>query len=242
MTRAKDWMDRGFLWPDSLFSEELLPDNLVKQNAVFAIFQPSEMGVESAKTASCGYEMVCTPIKQIAVTSANVQKFGVCVPAVSDEPEAAVRFLNLWYTDSRIANLLAWGEEGTDYIVRDGEASYPEGVEAATVGFHSHDFLAGNQFLVTPWSGSGADMRERAKADLLSAPVSAYLGFTFDSAEYSTLIAGLTSVNEEFEQPLKSGGYTPELLQDFLAKLEQAGLRGYLSAYQTQLDAWLSAK
>ena len=242
MERAADWMDKGYIWPDSLYSDEFA-DNLVKQNAVFCIFQPSELGVESAKAASCGYEMLCLPTANLAVTSANVQKFGVCVPAVSDEPEAAVKFLNLWYTDSRIANLLSWGEEGVDWVLTEsGEADYPEGVDASSVGFHSHDFMAGNQLLVTPWAGSGSDLREKAMESLAQAPVSAYLGFTFDSTEYNTLVAALTSVNDEYAQTLKSGGYTAEGNAEFIEKLNSVGLQDYLDAFQTQLDAWLASK
>ncbi len=240
LQRMADWMEKGYIWPDSLFSEEYA-DNLVKQNAVFCIFQPSELGVEAAKTASCGYEMLCLPTAQLVVTSANVQKFGVFVPAVSDEPEAAVKFLNLWYTDSRISNLLAWGEEGVDYVVENGEATYPAGVEASTVGFHSHDFLAGNQMLVTPWSGSGADLREVAMQSLASAQTSAYLGFTFDSSEYATLVAGLTSIYDEYHRMLTCGGYTEEGRKAYLDKLYSSGLQEYIDAYQTQLDAWCAA-
>ena len=240
--RAKRWLDAGYIWPDAQFSDEM-GDNLIRQNVAFSEYMPSEYGVESAKYQATGYEIVATEIQPIMVCSAHTQKFGICVPSIADEPEAAVKFLEMMYTDKRIIMLLTYGEEGVDYeITATGEADYPAGVESSTVGFHSHDFMVGNQFLITPWAGAGADQREQAKKLMDAAPLSPYLGFTFDSTGFDTVIASLTSVTNEYSRALGGGGYSEATYNEYVDKLHRVGLDEYLDGFQTQLDAWLASK
>ncbi len=53
----------------------------------------------------------------------------------TDVPEAAMKFLNLTYTDADVINLLINGVEGRDYVLSDGYVSYPEGQDASTVPY-----------------------------------------------------------------------------------------------------------
>ena len=76
----------------------------------------------------------------------------------------------MMYTDTRIANLLAWGIEGVDYQVKDGIAYYIEGNE--TPQYHTNDFFYGNQFNVLPWDGTNADFRENSLEAMENAEVS----------------------------------------------------------------------
>ena len=110
------------------------------------------------------------------------------------------------------------------------------------MGFHSHDFMVGNQFLITPWAGAGADQREQAKKLMDAAPLSPYLGFTFDSTGFDTVIASLTSVTNEYSRALGGGGYSEATYNEYVDKLHRVGLDEYLDGFQTQLDAWLASK
>ena len=58
------------------------------------------------------------------------------IASTTDVPEAALKFLNLTYTDKDIVNLLIYGIEGRDYIMNDdGTVSYPEGEDSTTVPY-----------------------------------------------------------------------------------------------------------
>lgn len=49
------------------------------------------------------------------------------ISSTTDVPEAAMKFLNLTYTDADVINLLIYGIEGRDYVKNDdGTVSYPE--------------------------------------------------------------------------------------------------------------------
>ncbi len=241
LKRAQQWMEKGYVWPDLVYNNSEHADNLINQGVAFCELMESELGVESAKTSACGHEMVATSIKPFLVTSSSVQKFGLFIPTNAEAPEAAMKFLNLWYTDSRIANLMIYGLEGEHYVMLDtGEADYPEGVTATTVGYHVNDFMCGNQFLVKPWKGAGGDQRERASEAMASATASPYLGFTFDSDGLDNTIAGLTAVTEQYSWAMGNGGYTEAFYQEYVAALYNQGLDDYIAAHQKQLDAWLA--
>ena len=91
------------------------------------------------------------------------------IPVTAKEPEAAMKFLNMMYTDERIVNLLNYGIENEDYIVdEDGRFSYPEGKDMNSVGYYNgYTWLFGNQFLAGVRDNEDADIREKGKAATL---------------------------------------------------------------------------
>ena len=68
----------------------------------------SEIGVETSKSDSCGMPMTCVLVKEPMMSTSNCTKFVWTVPSSATEPEAAIEFMNMMYTDERICNLLAW--------------------------------------------------------------------------------------------------------------------------------------
>lgn len=239
--KAAEWYEKGWLYPDSYLAEDH-GDILMKQGIAFSEIQGSEIGIEVAKKASTGYDVVCTNICPGMVTTTTLASWGSVLPVTCEEPEAAIKFLNALYTDSRLMNLLNYGIENEHYVVNDeGEACYPEGVTADSVGYHASDWIMGNQFLTLPWEGQGGDFREKALAENAKV-LSPYLGFTIDTTELTDTIAALTSVSNEYTRSLYCGLYTEELYNEFLADLKTAGIDEYVAAFQAQLDAWTAEK
>ena len=236
LERCNTWNEAGYLYPEAIIGNDMV-DNLMRQNVVFCYPTTSEFGVENSKQQATGYEVVCPMTSTGSIGTAGLNQFGVGIPATSEEPEAAAQFINLLFTDARIVNLFAWGVEGEDYVMVDGEACYPS--EDAQV-YHQNDFMLGNQYLIAPWQGSGADFRERAKEINDAAPRSPYLGFLLDTGELATTIAAVNSCVDEFRPDLTCGNYSDERRDDFIEKLNTAGLQEYISSIQTQLDAWLA--
>ena len=151
--------------------------------------------------------------------------------------------LTMMYTDERINNLLAWGIEGRDYVVVDGVAQLPEGIDnIANLQYHSADFITGNNFLVLPWGAQTADFREQQKESLNNALVSDYLGFACDTSNVTNEIAALSNVIAEYGPQLNSGHAAPDLLDEYIEKLHKTGIDLVIEEYQKQLDAWLASK
>ena len=239
--KMHDWYEKGYVYKDSTTNQEQA-EQLVKSNVAFSYFSQSEIGVESSKEQACGMPMTCVLVKTPMISTSNCTKFVWAVPSVATEPEAAVKFLNMMYTDERIANLLAWGIEDVNYVMGDdGMAHFVEGEDANNNAYHTADFLYGNQFLVHPWEGQGADIRERAKAEMDAIEYSAYFGFTCDTNDLSTQLSTVRNALDEYQAGIDSGISDPGVYDEFLAKLEAAGIQDIIDAYQTQLDEWLAS-
>ncbi len=241
LERVRSWYEKGYVYKDAATSEEM-GDNLIKNNVTFSICVNSEIGVEASRKGSTGYEVVAPVLLNEPISTGSCTKFTWAVPVTATEKEAAVKFMNLMYTRAEIANLLTWGIEGRDYVVVDGQAQYPDGVDASTVPYHTPDFLYGNQFLVYPWQGQGADFRTVAKADMDAAGASKYLGFTCDATGVSNELTALMNVIAEYKPALESGSVDLSVYEEFKNKMQAAGIEKVVNEYQTQLDAWLAGQ
>ncbi|MBS5522231.1 MAG: ABC transporter substrate-binding protein [Clostridiales bacterium] len=236
--RMQDWYDKGYIYKDSANQSESA-ESLVQSNSAFSFICSSEVGVETAKSQACGMEMTCVKILSLPITTSSCTKFVWAVPVTATEPEAAVKMMNLMYTDARIANLLTWGIEGRDYQVKDGIACYMDGQDANTCAYHTSDFVYGNQFLALPWEGQDADFRQTSMEDMLAAQASAYLGFSCDTSGIENELTAITNAINEYLPGLDSGISDDEQYSAFLEKLDKSGVQDVINVYQKQLDEWL---
>lgn len=80
------------------------------------------------------------------MTTGNVNTLNWVIPVTSQEPEAAMKFMNMMYTDERIVNLLNYGQKDVDYIIKaDGTLTFPDGKDIGSVGYHFEtSWLFGN--------------------------------------------------------------------------------------------------
>lgn len=238
MDIVKGWYDKKYLYQDMLITDDHA-DTVMGTGVLFSNIALSEMGVETAKKAATGYDVTVIEMSKNLLTSSTVNKFGLCVPITSEEPEAAVRWINAIYTEPELINILNWGIEGRDYVVTEtGEADYPEGVDASSVPYHAQDFFWGNYFNTIPWAGTGADFRQRAYDYLKSADVSPYMGFAADQSGLESVVGAINTVYLKYYKDIGLGAYDDAKWDAYISELYTAGLQDYLDAYQEQLDAW----
>ena len=231
-----EWYDNGWIYPDSTIIDTH-GDELMKQGVAFATVQGSEVGIETVKESSIGYAVVCPMRYEGMITTGQLTSWGIGVPITSEEPEAACKFLNMMYTDERIMNLLIWGVEGTDYTMQDDQVVLNE-----NGGYYQADFLIGNNTLLKPLYGNGADFFDQVAKINEEAYRSPYLGFALATEELDLVISQITAVNDQYQQSLCCGEYTPESYQAYLDALDAAGVQDYLNEIQTQLSAWLATQ
>lgn len=236
---VKRWYDKGYVYKDSATTKEMGTD-LIKSNVAFSHIATIEVGAESAQDTNCGMDMTSVLITTKPITTSSLTKFTWAVPTTSKEPEAAVTFLEMMFNDARIANLMAWGIEGTDYEVgEDGVAHFIEGNE--NPAYHGVNFICANKFLVHPWSGDDPDINEFFKKLMDEATYSPYLGFSADTASATDEVSAITNVIAEFQPQVLSGAADEDTFQAFLDKLDTSGIDKLITTYQDQLNTWLEA-
>lgn len=235
MERTKDFYDADLIYKDAATSQDG-SDQQMANGITFSYCVQSEYGVEQAKANATGYEVVCVPYIDVPIQTSNGNTWGWGVPVNSEEPEAAVAFMNLMYTNSEIENLFVYGIEGRDYELNDaGEACLLD-----TKEYQNSDFFFGNQFNAYPAEGTGSDFREKALAQMLEAEISPYYGCVVDTDPIANTITAIKAVLTKYENGLESGSAPLENLDKMLEELEGAGLQEYMDYYQTSLDEWLA--
>lgn len=237
--RVADWYEKGFVYPDSPHTQENI-SALIINGTIGGIITFSEFGVESMKTQQFGAPSACIELAPGVISTNDVQVWGMFMPSCAAEPEAAMKFFNLLYTNSELQNLLTWGIEGKSYIVEDGIAKYPEGKNSTDCGWHMSDYALGNQFLTLPWEGTSATFREEARASMDNATRSIYMGLAIGMSDYENIVSAISSVRGEYLRQIANGLYSDSLYSEFMDKLDAAGIADYLSLYETAVADFLA--
>ena len=217
----------------------------MRAHRAFAMSTGLKPGFDTQESQVVGEEVVSVALTECYTTSTIVQTAQWCIPHNATEPEAAMRFLNLLYTDTELINLFDWGIEGTHYVkTEDGHITYPEGVDSENSGYSlGLGWIFGNQYLSYVWEGDDLDLYDQLKEFNDSALKSGAFGFVYDSNNVKTEVAAVSNVLNEYRAGLEFGVMDPETtLPEFLGALDAAGINTIIEEKQRQLDEWVAAQ
>ena len=242
LKRVRKYYEAGYIFKDAATAQDYGTTQM--RNEVGAVmFHSVELGNKAAMESGMGKPDVEVDITSAKVATGSFTKFGFGVPVTSEEPEAAIKFLNLLYTDQELMDTLTWGVEGVDWAKNeDGTATYPEGVTAETVQYHTADFLYGNRLQITPWEGDGADIREKQIESNAATELSPFFGFAVGTEAVSEKIAAVKNVVDKYKPSLSSGVIedVEGTVAQMISEMDAAGMQDVIAEYQAQLDAWLA--
>lgn len=166
------------------------------------------------------------------------------ISSTSKVPEAAMKFLNLVYSDADVLNTILWGVEGEDYVkVDEHHVRYPDGKTADTVGYTAAlcSGLMGSESLQYQAEGISWDDIEFKLRENRETKRSPYFGFIFDPQNVKTELSTINNVKNQYLPGLISGALDPEeALPRFINDLNAAGAQTVIQEKQKQLDKWLS--
>ncbi|MEW9052271.1 MAG: ABC transporter substrate-binding protein [Neobacillus sp.] len=242
LNTVRDWNKKGYIMKGAATSNETAV-NLLKAGKGFSQFSSSEVGVDTQMSRNAGQPFVAKKLQDPLITSSALNGITWVIPVTSKNPEAAMKFLNLTYTNADLINLIDWGIEGKHYVKKsDGTIGYPEGVDANNTGYGlGQDWLFGNQLIAHVWEGNDPNNYKILAENNKTAPVSNALGFTFDSSKVKTEIASVTNVVNQYLPGLDTGSVDPDQhLPEFISKLKAAGIDKIIAEKQRQLDEWVA--
>lgn len=238
----REWFNKGYSSKDIAVDKELGQAKM-KAGKTFAFFASYGANALTDVKSQTGYDTVLIPVsKKMKSTTAVNGALNVVLNTSADKAKA-FQFLNWAYNNKEFNDLLNWGVPDKDWVVNaDGQADYPEGINATNVNYHSdYGFIYPNQYLMTPWAGSPKDIWERYKSFSDDALPSKAFGFTFDSSSVAMEQAQLATVLAKYENAISFGAVEPEpILKKFNEELYNAGLQKVMDEKQKQLDAWLA--
>ncbi|ULT54876.1 ABC transporter substrate-binding protein [Neobacillus drentensis] len=238
----REWNKKGYIMKGAATSTETAV-TLLKSGKGFSQFTASEVGVDTQLTRNTGHQFVAKKLQDPLITSSALNGLTWVIPVTSKNPEAAMKFLNLTYTNADLINLIDWGIEGKHYVKKsDGTIGYPKGLDANNTGYGlGQDWLFGNQMIAHVWEGNDPNNYKILAEDNKTAPISNALGFTFDSSKVKTEIASVTNVVNQYQPGLDTGSVDPnKQLPVFISKLKAAGIDKIIAEKQKQLDEWVA--
>ena len=164
----------------------------------------------------------------------------VAISTASKNPERSMMFLNLLNTDPYLMTLLNYGVEGIHY---------EKDADGLVKFLPKHDDYIpwrngmGNITLLPPLVGEGVGFWDTFKNYYGSAESTPILGFIFNQEPVSSEMAAISNVAAEYAFALMAGSIDPaEKLDEFLKKLDDAGMQKIIDEANTQLQAFLAAK
>ncbi len=199
--------------------------------------QSYAFGCEYDYAAARGIDVRMIPTTAAYMDCTSGQGAMYAITAMSENPERALMFLNLMQTDPYVMTTLNYGLEGYTYTTNDdGTITFTE--ERAK--YTPWTMGMGNVRIMPPTDAQGVDYWDRFTAYYNAAEALPYGGFIFNNSALETEIAALSNVYAEYAFNLMSGSVNPaDVLDEFLAKLETAGINEFVAAANEQLEAYL---
>lgn len=242
LTCLRQWYAAGYLYPDGALTDYTTGELMARQ---MILSYPSFSSPANVVNEDYPEEMVCLRTTEIVIGKQHSKSGFWVIPSSSEHADAAMRFLNLMYSDARVVNLLAWGIEGRHYQVVDQEnglIAWPPGQDGPSgyynpmslYGDYAKAYIMGTPVLKREMEAFEAQaVYEEDAAD----------GFIYSSVNVSRELDEIQKVVTKYVPILESGSVDPvKYYPEFLEELERAGMETVIADKQRQLDAWLEEK
>lgn len=243
---AREWYNNNLSMKDAATTTSMAAELMSSGNyfCYVASYSYPEEDTAASLEATCGYDLGAKMIGDAYLGTSDINALTWMIASNSDVPEAALKFLNLTFTDPDIVNLIIYGIEGRDYVLNDGYMSYPEGMDAASVPYTAQLSCGtlGNFFNMYPMAGTSKESLEWELEQNQSAKTSPAMGFMFDSSGLQTQYTAVQNVISQYLPGLMCGSVDPDTeIEKFVNDLNAAGYQDILNAKKEQLDAWVAA-
>lgn len=239
--RAYDWNQKGYFMSDATTVTDTRQDLLAAGNT-FGYIGQIHPGTATQEVKNSGVDVTTIPVGNKALTTGNVNFAQYMVPTACSTPEKAVKLLDIMLTNKDMANLLMYGVEGQDYVIKDeakGIVGYPEGVDSSSVGWNNETWLAGNGSLAYVWESDEPGIWDTYKEFNDSAKVSPLYGFSFDTQNVKTEITAITNVITKYKAVICAGYSEPEeAVTKMTEELNAAGISRIIEEAQNQISDW----
>ena len=246
LKNVKIWKEKDIISPDPMSNSDATLVNLQYgvTDGTLGYNWDAQMGIDNV-AASYNLDVCGAPVSEKLATSGDVTTYMWHISSFCKNPDAAMRILNVLYSDEEAAKLVGQGIQGKNYVVNeDGRLSFPEGIGLFDCGWGpANSALWPNITLCDARDYEPVDIYTQMKEANASAGKSLALGFQFDSAPVADQMAACANVVSQYYIPLIMGEADADtVLPEFQQALHTAGIDDIIKEKQTQLDAWLATQ
>jgi putative aldouronate transport system substrate-binding protein len=239
----RDWYTKGYLPKDAATSQTIAQQYFSAGRLFCTIggYGGNQAGV--ALSAMSGRNIGTKHLLRAYFNTQSINFVTTAIASNTKVPEAAMKVLNMVYTDEFVINTMLYGIEGRDYVKVDGHHwKYPNGKDANTVPYTAAlcTGVFGSESLQLQPEGMSWDDILLKLRDNKETKRSPYFGFTFDPSNLKNEIGAITNVYNQYVPGLICGSLDPDTTIPKLNKaLKDAGISTVIDQKQEQLDAWL---
>lgn len=246
---TRTWYEEKLILQDAATTTSTATELMSAENSfcyVASYSYPPEDTAASISAQVGGIPLGAVQIGEAYLDTTSINALSWMVSSTSKVPEAALKFLNLTFSDPDVINLLIYGIKDRDYVMdEEGYVNYPEGQDASSVPYTAQLSCGtlGNFFLMHPMEGTKKESLVWEEEQNRLAKKSPAMGFTFDSSEVKTEYTAVSNVIQQYLPGLLCGSVDPEvMIPEFRKRLSETGLDTIIEAKQKQLNEWLENK
>ena len=210
---------------------------------VFACFSGGTPTQNANRLLACLNECIFIQLGTAGSATSNIVQFTWALPTSCDEEVAAVKFMNMLYTNPDIYNLVCFGVEGVHYNMdANGQMVLPEGVTPESSPYYPNCFnFVANTTLANTWAGTDPTLPQQELAAIQRSVDSPLLGFSFDTSAVADQFARLGVIaHDEYGPFIFTGMASDAQYKEFIDKMYENGLQDVIDEAQRQIDAWLA--
>ncbi len=231
-----DWYQKGYTSKDIQTQTDGFT-TLVQNDAAFSTIGQADFNTAFYQSTTCRKDMGVVLLGEPAARTYNNVTYTVM--SATEHPEACVKFLNLWFSDIEVGNLISYGIEGVHYqLDENGMGSYLDGQDAKSCTYHLGSGISNTNRI--RWNTENPDYAEKLIESNTNAQKSMALGFSFDPTNVTNEITQLDNIASKYQNGIECGALDPETyLPEFIESLKEAGLDTVIAEKQKQLNEFL---
>ncbi|QMV40959.1 DUF3502 domain-containing protein [Cohnella cholangitidis] len=244
----KSWYDKGYINKNAISNKVRSKDAFEQGKSAVAYGNTNDIQGTLAKAAENGWEVEIIPNLSSKGTYPQDPYInnGVSIAAGSKNPERAMMALDLIMEEPSYNNLVYFGIEGVNYVVKDGKIALPDGVTAESntyppdaAGFW---FTNKSQHLpLASWNEQYVAHKQSLKNILVPY---VYNSFAMDTSKIKTELATMGTVGTQYQLPIQ-GGIVKDVDAAYATleeKVKKAGLDAILAEANAQTQAYLASQ
>ena len=249
-----EWYKLGLVNPDAAQLNETSIDT-TKERIGFVQAWP---GYDYSVSNGYNTDMTCFFGPNLSTDGVQGSMNALSVTLEEDEARmaAALKYIELCHTNQLFNDTMRYGVQGYhwNYVTEEQSAACAGGVLRTEVGTSNYAPWGFSQpaYFETSIAVSQEQVDGIAKAPVMdqydqyydaiatSANVSAMAGFTWDSSAFTTNLAEITAIKDEYYKDFATGTRPiDDVYDEFMQKMNDAGLQDMIADAQAQLDAYL---
>ncbi len=250
-----DWYAKGLVNPDA----PQLTENAIDSTKERIYFAQAWPGYDYSVSNGYNTEMTLYAGPNLNVDSVmgSMNALSITLEDDIERRDAALKYLELCYTNKLFNDTMRYGKQGYhwDYVTAEQSEACAGGVLRYQVGSDNYSPWGFSQpsYFSTSIQVSEDQIAGTAKAPVMNqyemyyeavntgATSSAMGAFVWDASAWTNQLAEITAIKSEYFNDFASGARPiDEVYDEFMAKMNAAGLQDMIADAQAQLDAFLA--